>query len=129
MGCRCDINQKSEEELIEILFQHKRPKIINRKNSDSKLFILDEEARKYQSIFYENINNESNLVKYLTKIKEKESKSIFQYELLLYFDTLSPKNRELFTGIGGFISCINIYKNIIQCLYEFNFEEIKNMNN
>ena len=116
----------NRERLIEILVEKKKRSVLLKVPSTSDSLVLAEKkCKEVQEEFYRDINDESKLIKYLESLQSKENKEKFEYELLLYFDSLSPINKTKFTGINGFDSCIDIFKKIIKDLGLFRANEIK----
>ena len=126
MGCIYETESMNRERLIEILVEKKKRSVLLKVPSTSDSLVLAEKkCKEVQEEFYRDINDESKLIKYLESLQSKENKEKFEYELLLYFDSLSPINKTKFTGINGFDSCIDIFKKIIKDLGLFRANEIK----
>ena len=126
MGCIYETESMNREKLIEILVEKKKRSVLLKVPSTSdSLVLVDKKCKEVQEEFYRDINDESKLIKYLESLQSKENKEKFEYELLLYFDSLSPINKTKFTGINGFDSCIDIFKKIIKDLGLFRANEIK----
>ena len=126
MGCIYETESMNREKLIEILVEKKKRSVLLKVPSTSDLLVLvEKKSKELQEEFYRDINDESKLIKYLESLQSKENKEKFEYELLLYFDSLSPINKTKFTGINGFDSCIDIFKKIIKDLGLFRANEIK----
>ena len=126
MGCIYETESMNREKLIEILIEKKKRSVLLKVPSTSDSLVLAEKkCKEVQEEFYRDINDESKLIKYLESLQSKENKEKFEYELLLYFDSLSPINKTKFTGINGFDSCIDIFKKIIKDLGLFRANEIK----
>ena len=126
MGCIYETESMNREKLIEILIEKKKRSVLLKVPSTSdSLVLVDKKSKELQEEFYRDINDESKLIKYLESLQSKENKEKFEYELLLYFDSLSPINKTKFTGINGFDSCIDIFKKIIKDLGLFRANEIK----
>ena len=125
MGCFYE-NKISEEKIIEILID-KRRNLLYEKNKFGGIVFFDKKLKKLQEIFYEDINNEENLVNYLDALLIKGEKEKLEYELLLYFDVLSAGNRARFTGSKNFKDSIDIFSKMIDLLYDLNYEEIKEL--
>ena len=129
MGCSYGDEMISQEKLVEILIdKKKRTNILKENQKIAPNHYADKEIDKLSKEFYEDINDESKLILYLKKLREKGYKEEFEYELLLYFDSLSPINRTEFTGIKGFDSSLDIFKSVISNLIDSNFDAIKKMN-
>ena len=129
MGCSYGNEMNSQEKLAEILIdKRKRTNILKGNQKIVPNNYGDEEIDKLSKEFYEDINDESKLILYLKKLREKGYKEEFENELLLYFDSLSPINRTEFTGIKGFDSSFDIFKSVISNLIDSNFDAIKKMN-
>ena len=126
MGCIYETESMNREKPIEILVEKKKTSVLLKVPSTSDLLVLvEKKSKELQEEFYRDINDESKLIKYLESLQSKENKEKFEYELLLYFDSLSPINKTKFTGINGFDSCIDIFKKIIKDLGLFRANEIK----
>ena len=126
MGCSYGDEMISQEKLVEILIdKRKRTNILKGNQKIVLNHYEDKEIDKLSKEFYEDINDESKLILYLKKLREKGYKEEFEYELLLYFDSLSPINRTEFTGIKGFDSSLDIFKSVISNLIDSNFDAIK----
>ena len=126
MGCIYETESMNREKLIEILVEKKKRSVLVKVPSTSdSLVLVEKKSKELQEEFYRDINDESKLIKYLESLQSKENKEKFEYELLLYFDSLSPINKTKFTGINGFDSCIDIFKKIIKDLGLFRANEIK----
>ena len=128
MGCFYGSEQINQEKLVEILIdKRKRSAILRKQQRIDSLVYNDKEIRQLQNEFYKDINDESKLVKYLDSLNCSKYKEKFYYELLVYFDALSPFNRTKFTGITGFESSFNIFKLVIDELNGYNFKKINDM--
>lgn len=126
MGCIYEAESMNREKLIEILVEKRKRSVLLKEPSDSdSLVLVAKESKELQEEFYSDINDESKLIKYLESLQKNENKEKFDYELLFYFDALSPINKTKFTGINGFDSSIDIFKNIIKDLGLFRPNEIK----
>ena len=126
MGCSYGNEMNSQEKLAEILIdKRKRTNILKGNQKIVPNNYEDKEIDKLSKEFYEDINDESKLILYLKKLREKGYKEDFEHELLFYFDSLSPINRTEFTGIKGFDSSLDIFKSVISNLIDSNFEAIK----
>ena len=66
--------------------------------------------------FFENTNDEQSLVNYLDELL-KNNKSEFDYNLLLYFNVLSTKNKVKFTGVNKFVSSLEKFQLLIDDIY------------
>ena len=130
MGCFYGSERINQEELVEILIDKRKRSAILRKQGrlDSFDYRDNDELKQLQNEFYEDINDESKLVKYLDKLNSSKYKEEFDYELLAYFDALSPNNRTKFTDITGFESSFDIFKSVIDELNDSDLEKIKDMN-
>lgn len=128
MGCFYGPELISQEKIVEILVdKKKRSAVLLQQQKFDTLIYEHTEITQLQNQFYEDINDESKLVKYLNKLKERAYKEKFEYELLLYFDSLSTINRTLLSGINGFESSFDIFKLVINKLKDFDFKGIKEM--
>ena len=129
MGCFYNSEQTYQEKFIEILIEKNKNSVILRNQQIKDSFVYkDNEIKQLQNEFYKDINDESKLIKYLEKLNCNKYKEKFDYELLLYFDVLSPINRTKFTGIKGFESSFDIFKLVIDELNGTNFKKINDMN-
>jgi len=129
MGCFYNSEQTYQEKFIEILIEKNKNSVILRNQQIKDSFVYkDNEIKQLQNEFYKDINDESKLIKYLEKLNCNKYKEKFDYELLLYFDVLSPINRTKFTGITGFESSFDIFKLVIDELNGVNFNKINDMN-
>ena len=128
MGCFYGSELISQEKIIEILVdKKKRSAVLIKQPKLDTINYEDIEITQLQKEFYEDINDESKLVKYLNKLQKDVYKEKFDYELLIYFDSLSPINRTFFSGISGFESCFDIFKQVINKLKDFDFNGIKDL--
>ena len=129
MGCFYNSEQTYQEKFIEKLIEKNKNSVILRNQQIKDSFVYkDNEIKQLQNEFYKDINDESKLIKYLEKLNCNKYKEKFDYELLLYFDVLSPINRTKFTGITGFESSFDIFKLVIDELNGVNFNKINDMN-
>ena len=126
MGCLCRPELNSEK-LLEILVEKRRDLIMQRKETINELSLFDKEAKKLQESFFKDINDESALVEYLDTLYKLNYKEKFDYELMLYFDVLSVKNRIKYTGFKRFTASIEIFLKVIGLLCDKKFEEIKEL--
>ena len=114
-------------------FVHEKIIVLDNTNQDSqylkdeiKLISPKERIKELKEIFYNDVNNESALVKYLSALKDNNNKE-FEMELVKYLDVLSVDNRIKFTGRKGFIPSIEIFEKVIDYLYDFEITSILNM--
>ena len=126
MGCVCR-PELNNEKLLEILVEKRRDLIMQRKETINELSLFDKEAKKLQESFFKDINDESALVEYLDTLYKLNYKEKFDYELMLYFDVLSVKNRIKYTGFKRFTPSIDIFLKVIALLCDKKFEEIKEL--
>ena len=126
MGCKAYKNEFLTENMEIIIEKEKNPNCL----SDELKVDLNDKVKteeELKNIYYSNLNNEQALVEYLNSLKNNNHMKELENELLLYFDVLSPKNRSVFTGLDGFTSSIDIFKDIILYLSDLDFQEIKKM--
>ena len=126
MGCKAYKNEFLTENMEIIIEKEKNPNCL----SDELKVDLNDKVKteeELKNIYYNNLNNEQALVEYLNSLKNNNHMKELENELLLYFDVLSPKNRSVFTGLDGFTSSIDIFKDIILYLSDLDFQEIKKM--
>ena len=126
MGCFV-YDKKLNQENIEVLIDKKRDS--NYLNNKLKLDLSEVDKKVFQlkDNYYENLNDEQALINYLTALKNNRQMNEYESELLLYFDVLSADNRTIFTGINDFVPSINIFRQVIQYLSDFDYQEIKKM--
>ena len=109
MGCiNCRKNYQESEIILSLI--DKRRKIKLQENQNYKI-LVDIHAKYSKHEHFYDINNESKLINYLDSIKD--DKNVYDYELLLYFDVLSIKNKYKCSKLNNFISCADIYQNLI----------------
>ena len=126
MGCKAYKNEFLTEYMEIIIEKEKNPNCL----SDELKVDLNDKVKteeELKNIYYSNLNNEQALVEYLNSLKNNNHMKELENELLLYFDVLSPKNRSVFTGLDGFTSSIDIFKDVIYYLSDLDFQEIKKM--
>lgn len=126
MGCKAYKNEFLTEKMEIIIEKKKNPNCL----SDELKLDLNGKVKteeELKNIYYSNLNNEQALVEYLNSLKNNNHMEELENELLLYFDVLSPKNRSVFTGLDGFVSSIDIFKDVIHYLSDLDFQEIKKM--
>ena len=126
MGCKAYKNEFLTENMEIIIEKEKNPNCL----SDELKVDLNDKVKteeELKNIYYSNLNNEQALVEYLNSLKNNNHMEELENELLLYFDVLSPKNRSVFTGLDGFTSSIDIFKDVIHYLSDLDFQEIKKM--
>ena len=126
MGCKAYKNEFLTEYMEIIIEKEKNPNCL----SDELKVDLNDKVKteeELKNIYYSNLNNEQALVEYLNSLKNNNHMEELENELLLYFDVLSPKNRSVFTGLDGFVSSIDIFKDVIHYLSDLDFQEIKKM--
>ena len=124
MGCKAYKNEFLTEDMEIIIEKEKNQNCDELKVDLNDKVKTEEELR---NIYYSNLNNEQALVEYLNSLKNNNHMEELENELLLYFDVLSPKNRSVFTGLDGFTSSIDIFKDVIHYLSDLDFQEIKKM--
>ena len=126
MGCLM-FNNKFNQANIEILIDTKQDsKYLNDKRK-LNLSEADKKVLQLKDNYYKNLNDEEALINYLTVLKNNKQMNEFESELLLYFDVLSVDNRTKFTGINDYVPSINIFRQVIQYLSDFEYQEIKKM--
>ena len=123
MGCK-ECNRELNKEKMEILVDKRQDW---KCSNDMPKLDLEKEVQELRDFYYDNLEDESALVKYLMALKKYKHMKEFESELLIYFDVLSSKNRFKFTGIEGFIPSINIFGEVIEYISDFEFEVIKGM--
>ena len=126
MGCKAYKNEFLTEDM-EIIIEKKKNQ--NCLSDELKVDLNDKvkTEEELKNIYYNNLNNEQALVEYLNSLKNNNHMEDLENELLLYFDVLSPQNRSVFTGLDGFTSSIDIFKDVIHYLSDLDFQEIKKM--
>ena len=128
MRCFCE-NKISEEKIIEVLIEKRRNLLYEKNKLElGGIIFFEKKLKKLQEIFYRDINNEENLVNYLDAIYNRGEKEKFEYELILYYDVLSAKNRARYSGSKNFKDSLDIFSKIIDLLYDLKFSEIKELN-
>ena len=123
MGCK-ECNRELGQEKMEILVDKRQD---SKCSNDIPKLDLEKEVQELRDFYYNNSDDESALVKYLMALKKYKYMKEFENELLIYFDVLSAKNRFKFTGIEGFIPSINIFREVIEYISDFEIEVIKGM--
>ena len=115
-------------------FIHEKIVVLDNMNQDSqylkdeiKLIPPKERIQELKEIFYNDLNNESALVKYLSALKDNNNKKEFEMELVKYLDVLSVDNRIKFTGRKGYTPSIEIFEKVIDYLYDFEITSILKM--
>ena len=134
MGCRTCIPNKNE---IKIVTSNKKPteikteldlidKIIEKRNqtliNQTNLTLdinLSEDI--FKNEFFEDINNEKKLCHYLDIQKTSNNKE-YESILFLYFNILSPENKEKYSNIT-FPSNIDQYINLSESIKNGNFNQ------
>ena len=94
-------------------FVHEKIVVLDNTNQDFqyfkdeiKLIPPKERIKELKEIFYNDVNNESALVKYLSALKYNNNKKEFEMELVKYLDVLSVDNRIKFTDRKGYIPIV-----------------------
>ena len=125
------LNLEDKNGTIDYLIKSRKKKLKSLIIPDFSLdFILENEnIVKLEEKFYNDINNENNLISLITeceKIFDKNEDKImkFQYFLFKYMDVLSNKNRQKFTKVE-YKSNFEKFENFINLLAQEKFE-IKN---
>ena len=115
-------------------FVHEKIVVLDNMNQDSqylkdeiKLIPPKERIQELKEIFYNDLNNESALVNYLSALKDNNNKKEFEMELVNYLDVLSVDNRSKFTDRKGYVPSIEIFEKVIKFLYKFEITSILNM--
>ena len=115
-------------------FIHEKIVVLDNMNQDSqylkdeiKLIPPKERIQELKEIFYNDLNNESALVKYLSALKDNNNNNEFEMELVRYLDVLSVDNRIKFTGRKGYTPSIEIFEKVIDYLYDFEITSILKM--
>ena len=121
MGCK-ECNRELDQKKIEILFDKRQD---SKCSNDKPKLDLEKEVKELRDIYYNNLDDESALVNYLEALKNNKHMKEFENELIIYFDVLSAMNRFKFTDVEGFIPSINIFRNVIELICDFEFEAIK----
>ena len=124
MGCN-QYNRKFVQEKLVVLDDIRKDSQYF--NNGIKLEFSEEDISKLRDIFFINPNDETALIKYLSALKNNKHMDEYENELVSYLDVLSAKNRNLFTGIEGFIPSIDIFQKLIKFLYNFKINEIYKM--
>ena len=122
MGCKSCIPNKTEIKIVSI---NKKPteidlidKIIEKRNQAvniQTIMTLDIELSEdiIKNAFFEDINNEKKLCKYLDKLQKTSNNKEYEFILFLYFNSLSPENKKKYTNLT-FPSKIDEYINLIK---------------
>lgn len=121
MGCK-ECNRELDQKKMEILFDKRQD---SKCSNDKPKLDLEKEVKELRDIYYNNLDDESALVNYLEALKNNKHMKEFENELIIYFDVLSAMNRFKFTDVEGFIPSINIFRNVIELICDFEFEAIK----
>ena len=122
MGCK-ECNIELEQEKMDILYDERQDSPWSK--VDSKLQFSEKDIQILKDNHYSNPNDEQALINYLKALKSNKHNKEFERELIIYFDVLSAKNRCLFTGIRDFISSIDIFKIVIEFIYNYNIKELQ----
>ena len=139
MGCKSCIPNKTE---IQIVTVNKKSteisteldlidKIIEKRNQTvniQTILTLDikHSEDKIKNSFFEDTNNEKKLCNYLDKLQQT-SKKEFESILFLYFNSLSPENKQKYTNIS-FPSNIDEFLKLIKSIKEGKFNQINYLN-